>query len=175
MLFSYNQKTLAYRYQCRALSELLEAGNETELNTSEYFDLDELDEDLVNLISMEIKLSSSSVEISEKLSINSIQYRTGTFVLLDLSEQGFLFGEIICSVRDDPKFPFLVVKCYRTDVFDDNSFCHRVIQTVPFETRICALSDLLDYHPLDGLCIDGHINIRMKHFVMKPEETLFPL
>jgi len=109
------------------------------------------------------------------LSINSIQYRTGTFVLLDLSEQGFLFGEIICSVRDDPKFPFLVVKCYRTDVFDDNSFCHRVIQTVPFETRICALSDLLDYHPLDGLCIDGHINIRMKHFVMKPEETLFPL
>lgn len=120
----------------------------------------------IDLVRLQINPSSKGIEVAEKVKINSTEYRKGSFVLLSLSEQGFLFGKITCVVRDDPQIPLLVLSCYETLCFDQLSFSHRIVPKFPQQYQVCCTSMLLDYHPLDGVVINGNIYIRMKYFVL---------
>lgn len=165
--FRNPQKTLAYRYQCHSLSEILEEESQPLFSNTECFNFDELDDDLASIIRPKISSLSSVIEVGEKFKMNSIEYRCGSFVVLDFSDQGYLFGKISCVVFENSEIPLLIVACYKTDVFDYHSFCHRIVEIIPSEKRVYEVSELLDYHPLDGLFIHGHTYIRMKYLVIK--------
>lgn len=169
--FRNPQKTLAYRQQCSTLSALLGKELTRKVVTatrSQFFDLDELgNATWIDIVRSKINPDSEGVELSEKVKVNSTEYRKGSFVLLSPSgqPQGFIFGKIICIVRDDPQTPLLVLSLHETLFFDQNTFSHRVVQTVPSQTQVCTIPELLDYHPLDGVTVNGHLYIRMKYLV----------
>jgi len=134
---------------------------------SEFFELDELHNlPWIDAIRHRIEDDSVGVEISEQLNINSVVYRKGSFVVLNSSEQGFLFGKIVCIVRDDPLVPLLVLIIYPTISFDQNLYCYKVAESNPADFHVVDVSQLLDYHPLDGVNICGGVYIRMKYYVM---------
>lgn len=134
---------------------------------SEYFELSELDQmSWFDIVHSKLRENSTGLELAEKMILNSIEYRKDTFVVLKMKENGgFYFGKICCIVREDSQSPLFVLSLYSTEKFDQNSFCHQVKQIVPEEYEVCNFSELLDYHPLDGVPLDGLVHIRMKYLV----------
>lgn len=134
---------------------------------SEYFELSELDHmSWFNIVSSKLGENTAGLELAEKLILNSIEYRKDTFVVLKMKENdGFYFGRICCIVCEDSQSPLFVLSLYSTEKFDQNSYCHQIKQIVPEEYQVCHVSELLDYHPLDGVALDGRLYIRMKYLV----------
>ena len=141
------------------------------MSSGEYFELTELQAMPWLEIALEkIRADAQEIEMAEKLLVNSIEYRKGSFVVLSMSELGFDFGKIACIIRDDPQIPLLVLTVYSTVCFHSTSFSYQVVQKMPQDFRVCALSELLDYHPLDGIYVGGHMHIRLKYFLMASEQ-----
>ncbi len=145
----------------------MERSNPVKVTNNHFYEWKELDEGWADLIRSKVHPNSSGIEMAEKITLHSTEYRKGYFVALSLSEQGFIFGKIRCIIIQEHENPLLLMSCYETDRFDQHSYCYQIFQKIPAEIVVCYVSDLLDYHPLDGVFINGKINIRMKYLVIE--------
>jgi hypothetical protein len=169
--FKNSQKTLAYRQQCAALSQLVrrkQVTNSILVTRSFFVNMEEFETyRYYNEVFPLLSKDSEGVEISEKLSYNSTDYKKGSFVILRLDENGtFEFGEIHCIVRERPEQPLLVTKVFKTRHFDQHSFSYCVEKAEPTAIYVSSLQNFVDYHPLDGIRQNEKTHIRLKYSVL---------
>jgi hypothetical protein len=64
-----------------------------------------------------------------------------------------------------PKDPLFVWSIYDRNHFDCHSYSYCIQRTFPFCREILKISDLLDYHPLDGIAAssNSYIHVKLKY------------
>ena len=163
-------QTLAYRFQCASFSNVLKQRFNRDFVlvkiTEEMllFDLKHA-ENFEQLLSDDVD-ESSLVEVGDKVDINGSEYRVGYFVAVAYGNYGYVFGKITLIVFADANTPFLLVTLYSTVEFDSYRYCYVIKKDVPHRERIVKIDDLLDYHPLDMVQIDGKHLIRLKYYIL---------
>ena len=122
-------------------------------------------ENFEQLLSADVD-ESSLVEVGDKVDINGSEYRVGYFVAVAYGNYGYVFAKITLIVFADANTPFLLVTLYSTVEFDSYRYCYVIKKDVPHRERIVKIDDLLDYHPLDMVQIDGKHLIRLKYYIL---------
>ena len=95
-----------------------------------------------------------SVAVSTAIKLNGTFFKKGYIVVLERNNAGMLlFGKIECIVCEDMCIFILIVNVYVSKYFDQHKFSHCIERTVPSETKLYPLPDLLDCAPLDSVRI----------------------
>ena len=95
-----------------------------------------------------------SVSVASKITVNAVEYRDNTFVIL---------GPSIC---EDLNSVVLFVSVYRTKQFDVCRHSYLIEKESPPATRLVRVSELLDSLPLDLIKIKEGNFIRLKYYVL---------
>ena len=109
----------------------------------------------------------TSIAVTNIVFVNGIKYKKGYFVVLERSHEGdFVFGQIESIVCEDVDCPVLIVSVYVTKFFEQHIFCYCVERSIPAETRLFPINNLLDYAPLDCFELKNYLYIRLKHGIL---------
>lgn len=163
-------QTLAYRFQCASFSNVLQQRFNRDFVVAKIteemllFDLKHV-ENFEQLLFVGVN-ESSLVEVGDKVDINGSEYRVGCFVAVGYGNYGYAFGKITLIVFSYANTLFLLVTLYSTVEFDAYRYCYVIKKDVPHRERIVKINDLLDYHPLDMVQIDGKNLIRLKYYII---------
>ena len=112
-----------------------------------------------------------SVSVASKITVNAVEYRDNTFVILGLGDFGYSFGKIKFSICEDLNSVVLFVSVYRTKKFDVRRHSYVIEKESPRATRLVRVSDLLDSLPLDLIKMKEGNFIRLKYYVLPKRTT----
>ena len=167
------QQTLAYRRQCSALNNFLEGKHNrnfvyvkklSEISIDSLASADNFDE-------FRHLFEYDSVSVASKITVNAVEYRDNTFVILGLGDFGYSFGKIKFSICEDLNSVVLFVSVYRTKKFDVRRYSYVIEKESLRATRLVRVSDLLDSLPLDLIKMKEGNFIRLKYYVLPKRTT----
>ena len=167
------QQTLAYRRQCSALNNFLEGKHNrnfvyvkklSEISIDSLASADNFDE-------FRHLFEYDSVSVASKITVNAVEYRDNTFVILGPGDFGYSFGKIKFSICEDLNSVVLFVSVYRTKKFDVRRYSYVIEKESLRATRLVRVSDLLDSLPLDLIKMKEGNFIRLKYYVLPKRTT----
>ncbi len=167
------QQTLAYRRQCTALNNYLERKHNR--NFVSVTQISEIPLDSIASADnfetfRELYLVNDCVSVASKITVNAVEYRDGTYVIIGPGNFGYVFGKIKFSICDDLNSILLLVSIYRTKRFDALRNSYEIEKENIRVTRLVRLCDLLDSLPLDVIQSKEGNFIRLKYYVL-PKST----
>jgi hypothetical protein len=97
-----------------------------------------------------------------------MEYKKGTFVVIGYNDHGLIFGQITSIISEESFGPLLVTSVYDTVEFNYQIYCYVTEEKIERVLRILKISELQNYHPLDGIRLSGckQIFIRLKYAIL---------
>ncbi len=158
------QQTLSNRRQCTALNNFVEGKNNR--NFVYVKSISEISVGNValaeNFDDFQDLFQSDSVSAASKITVNAVEYRDSTFVIIGPGGFGYTFGKIIFTICDDLSNIVLFVSVYRTKQSDVLRNSYLIEKENTQVTRLC---ELLDSLPLDLIKMKEENFIRLKYYV----------
>ena len=170
-------RTLAYRHQQRALFSLLSNAHcrsiplvpDQQMAVVSSLPFCSLLCDKLGVVYREL------VSVSSKLSIASVVYKQGFYVVIDVAQEtgNLVFGRIVnfVSCAHSAEW-YIVVQCLETAEFSAHYHAYCVHDMQPVVFRLLSVGDLIDHHPL--YCHSTMVNgvqlqfIRAPYLIFKP-------
>ena len=109
----------------------------------------------------------SPVHCSQTLKFMSTYYSKDTFVVLAKTDSEMIFGKVLLCVMGDSGIGGLVVSVCQSSKAQHLGV-HVIHETDTLDNGDCMcvlLSELWDYCPLAGYCVNGRPHIALKHAV----------